>query len=200
VESLDDGRRAAHHGTRPAGAGVGGVGARGRRESPDGDEGEKGGYDAAHPLPTDGIAKGSRRRREQLEALERTAGTALVSGDDMLPELVSRFLVGGGVVSAFSAVGEVLQPKTFSGLAAAPSVAIASLTVGFAGQGSSYLAAEVFTMVIGAVGLLVSARAGAGGLGTTRLPARVSTTAAWFVWLVAAFGIWAVARVAVAPR
>jgi hypothetical protein len=119
----------------------------------------------------------------------------------MLQELALRFLVGGGVVSAFSAIGEVFQPKTFSGLfATAPSVAIAPLALGSAVHGSSYVAAEALTVVIGVVGLLTYARACAGGRVTARLPAWVSTTAVWFAWLVAAFGIWTVARVAGAPQ
>ncbi|HEY6460023.1 MAG TPA: hypothetical protein VIY73_07715 [Polyangiaceae bacterium] len=118
----------------------------------------------------------------------------------MLQEFALRFLVGGGVVSAFSAIGEVF-PKTFSGLfATAPSVAIAPLALGSAVHGSSYVAAEALTVVIGVVALLTYARAFAGGRVTARLPAWVSTTAVWFAWLVAAFGIWTVARVAGAPQ
>ena len=47
-------------------------------------------------------------------------------------EYVIRFLVGGLVVSLFAVAGDVLRPKSFAGLfGAAPSVALATLTLAF---------------------------------------------------------------------
>jgi hypothetical protein len=56
-----------------------------------------------------------------------------------LKEVLFRFLVGGVVVSAFSAIGDILKPKSFAGLfRAAPSVALATLSLTIAGNGTSY--------------------------------------------------------------
>jgi hypothetical protein len=54
-------------------------------------------------------------------------------------DLVYRFIVGGLVVSLFSVIGDVLRPKGFAGLfAAAPSVALATLSLVILTQGASY--------------------------------------------------------------
>ena len=47
-------------------------------------------------------------------------------------DYVIRFLAGGLVVSLFAVAGDVLRPKSFAGLfGAAPSVALATLTLAF---------------------------------------------------------------------
>ena len=46
----------------------------------------------------------------------------------MATELVIRFVVGGAIVSLFAVLGDVVCPKTLSGVfGAAPSVALATL-------------------------------------------------------------------------
>jgi len=48
----------------------------------------------------------------------------------MVGELLVRFLVGGALVSVFALLGDLFEPKSFSGLfGAAPSVAIATLAL-----------------------------------------------------------------------
>jgi hypothetical protein len=72
-----------------------------------------------------------------------------------LKEILFRFLVGGLVVSIFSALGDVLKPKSFAGLfGAAPSVALATLSLTIASNGIAYAAVEARSMVGGAVALL----------------------------------------------
>ena len=54
-----------------------------------------------------------------------------------------RFLVGGLVVSLFSALGDVLRPKSFAGLfGAAPSIALATIGLTIRQNGSAYAALE----------------------------------------------------------
>jgi len=67
-----------------------------------------------------------------------------------------RFIVGGLIVSAFAIVGDVLKPKSFAGLfGAAPSVALATLTLTVASDGSSYAATEARSMMAGAIAFFV---------------------------------------------
>src|SRR5437763_12534207 len=78
------------------------------------------------------------------------AGTTLERAAFMLSELAVRFLLGGAVVSAFSVVAEMWEPKTFAGIfGAAPSVALASLALAFHKHGGAYVAIEGRSMVIG---------------------------------------------------
>ena len=76
----------------------------------------------------------------------------------MLKQLLFRFVVGGLVVSVFSALGDILKPKSFAGLfAAAPSVALATLGLTIATDGAAYAALEARSMIGGAVAFFVYA-------------------------------------------
>lgn len=69
-----------------------------------------------------------------------------------------RFIVGGVLVSAFAIIGDVLKPKSFAGLfGAAPSVALATLTLTVVSDGSSYAATESRSMMAGAIAFFVYA-------------------------------------------
>jgi hypothetical protein len=69
-----------------------------------------------------------------------------------MTELISRFLIGGLVVSLFAIIGDVLRPKSFAGLfGAAPSIALATLGLTTARNGSQYAATESRSMILGAV-------------------------------------------------
>ena len=58
-------------------------------------------------------------------------------------EYTIRFLVGGVVVSAFALLGDILRPKSFAGLfGAAPSVALATLSLTLLKEGGQYAALE----------------------------------------------------------
>ena len=73
-------------------------------------------------------------------------------------QIVIRFLVGGLVVSAFAMTGDLLKPKSFAGLfGAAPSVALATLGLTVATEGTSYAAIEARSMMAGAIALLAYA-------------------------------------------
>src|SRR5579884_4076376 len=69
-------------------------------------------------------------------------------------EYVLRFLIGGIAVSAFAVLGDVFRPKSFAGLfGAAPTIALATLSLAFAKQGAGYAAVEGRSMIIGAAAL-----------------------------------------------
>jgi len=66
-------------------------------------------------------------------------------------QLLLRFLVGGTLVLLFAVLGDVLKPKGFAGLfAAAPSVAVATLSLTILADGKSYAAIEARSMTAGA--------------------------------------------------
>lgn len=72
----------------------------------------------------------------------------------MVSELIIRFVIGGFVVSVFAVIGEIIQPKSFAGIfGAAPSVALASLSLIFAKKGGAYAAVEGQSMFLGAIAL-----------------------------------------------
>lgn len=109
----------------------------------------------------------------------------------MLSELAIRFAVGGLIVSAFAVVGDLLRPKTFSGIfGGAPSVALATLALTAFKQPSSYLAAEGKTMILGAIGLGVYAIVVALVLDHERgWSAWPPALAGWAVWAAISFGL-----------
>jgi len=108
----------------------------------------------------------------------------------VIGELIVRFLLGGAVVTAFAALGEVCQPKTFAGLfGAAPSVAITTLALALGKQGPAYAAAEGRSMVLGSAGLLVYSATCAGLVGRREVPVWLGAVAAWGLWLVVALGL-----------
>jgi hypothetical protein len=71
-------------------------------------------------------------------------------------EFLIRFLVGGLVVSLFAVLGDVLRPKSFAGLfGAAPSVALATVSLTIHKEGRLFAASEARTMILGAIAFLV---------------------------------------------
>ena len=69
-----------------------------------------------------------------------------------MSQILVRFIVGGFVVSFFALIGDLLKPKSFAGLfGAAPSVALATLALTAAKEGSSYAASEARSMMVGAL-------------------------------------------------
>ena len=69
-----------------------------------------------------------------------------------MTELLIRFALGGLVVSIFAIMGELLKPKSFAGLfGAAPSVALATLSLTVSKEGGQYAAVEAQSMMVGAI-------------------------------------------------
>ena len=75
-----------------------------------------------------------------------------------MDELISRFLIGGTLVSAFALVGDAVRPKSFAGLfGAAPSIALATLGLTVATEGRDYAAIEARSMIAGAIAFFIYA-------------------------------------------
>jgi hypothetical protein len=109
----------------------------------------------------------------------------------MLKLMVFRFLVGGVVVAAFSALGDILKPKSFAGLfGAAPSVALATLALTITTDGPSYAAKEARSMIAGAIAMLLYAFLVLWIMFRHKPPALVVSTSLVAAWLVTSFGIW----------
>lgn len=75
-----------------------------------------------------------------------------------MSEIVTRFLIGGCVVSCFALLGEIFRPKSFAGLfGAAPSIALATVGLTMVKHGPEYAALEARSMVFGAIAFFVYA-------------------------------------------
>ncbi len=111
-----------------------------------------------------------------------------------MTEYVVRFLVGGVVVSAFAMLSDVVRPKSFAGLfGAAPSVALATLGIAVYHHGAGYAATQSHSMMAGAIALSVYSVLVCQLLVRTRLRAAPATLLSLVVWLIVAFGVWALA-------
>jgi hypothetical protein len=105
-------------------------------------------------------------------------------------QLVVRFLVGGVVVTAFALIGDVLKPKTFAGLfGAAPSVALATITLTAHSDGHAYAALEARSMMIGAGAFVVYAGAFAFVMMRYKPSALAASVTLLPVWLALALGM-----------
>lgn len=110
----------------------------------------------------------------------------------MLVELVVRFFLGGAIVSAFAAVGELWKPKTFAGIfGAAPSVALATLGFAFHQHAPDYVATEGRSMLIGSAALFVYSAACVYVAKRKNVSVWVGAAASWIAWLGAAFALFA---------
>jgi len=108
-----------------------------------------------------------------------------------MKELILRFLIGGIYVCAFSLLGDLLRPKSFAGLfGAAPSVALATLGLTVAAEGSAYAALEARSMTAGSVAFFVYASCVSWLMMRYKLPALQTTGLLLIVWFGCAFGLW----------
>jgi len=106
-------------------------------------------------------------------------------------EILLRALIGGVVVSAFALLGDAFKPKRFAGLfGAAPSVALASLSIAIAAKGQSYASLEARSMVGGAIAFFVYAYCVCIVMMKHKLSAMMSTVSLMSVWAAVACGIW----------
>ena len=110
----------------------------------------------------------------------------------MVVEIALKFVLGGAIVSLFAVIGDMLRPKSFSGIfGAAPTVALATLGMAFMKHGGSYAAIEGRSMLAGAFAMLCYT-----GL-VTRLLMRqnprpwLAAGASWTLWLAVSLCVWA---------
>ena len=108
-----------------------------------------------------------------------------------MTQIVIRFLVGGAVVSAFALLGDLLKPKSFAGLfGAAPSVALATLSLTVFKEGRSYATTEARSMMAGAAAFFLYASAVSWILMRFRFKSLWVAVCSMPVWLAGAFGLW----------
>lgn len=109
----------------------------------------------------------------------------------MLAQLIIRFVVGGLLVSAFAATGDILKPKSFAGLfGAAPSVALATLLLTIRTDGAAYAALEARSMIAGALAFLVYALSVSWLMFRRKPPALLATILLLPIWFGVALGFW----------
>jgi hypothetical protein len=88
-------------------------------------------------------------------------------------------------------LGDVLRPKSFAGLfGAAPSVALA--TLGIEKHGAGYASTQSSSMIAGALALTLYGVVVCHLLMRARMRALSATAFGTAIWLVAAFGLWAI--------
>jgi Protein of unknown function (DUF3147) len=111
----------------------------------------------------------------------------------MISTLLVRFFIGGLFVIAFAILGDIFRPKSFAGLfGAAPSVALATLSLTIHKQGAAYAAIDARSMIAGAIAFFVYACAVSWILMRYRPPTPVPTIGLMPLWFAVAFGLWAV--------
>ena len=107
-----------------------------------------------------------------------------------LKDILIRFLIGGLVVSAFAAFGDMFKPKSFAGLfGAAPSVALATLGLTIASQGKLYAATEAHSMIAGALAFFLYALSFSYVMMRFEVRALQAAIALVPLWFVAAFAL-----------
>lgn len=105
--------------------------------------------------------------------------------------LIFRFLIGGFVVSFFAVIGDALKPKSFAGLfGAAPSVALATLTLTVLQDGKAYAALEARSMIVGAISFLVYCYVCMLALAKSKVGASTVSVSMLALWLICAVGSW----------
>jgi hypothetical protein len=113
--------------------------------------------------------------------------------DAVLSEVFVRFLIGGTVVSGFALLGSVFKLTTFAGLfGAAPSVALATLTLAIWKEGIVYATVECRSMMAGALALCLYSILTRQLLSRYRISALGATLISMPLWFVTTFGLWRV--------
>ena len=109
-----------------------------------------------------------------------------------MPDLIARFLIGGSVVILFSILGDVFKPKSLGGIfAAAPTIALASLSLTAHQHGNAYVSLEARSMIAGALAFFVYACVVSFVLMRYRPRSLVAAGALSPVWFAVAFTLWA---------
>jgi Protein of unknown function (DUF3147) len=108
----------------------------------------------------------------------------------MRVEYILRFLAGGIAVSGFAALSDVLRPKSFAGLfGAAPSIALATISITLFQNGSPFAAVEGRSMIFGALAMGAYSWSVCMLIKKFSMSSLSATTVALTVWLVVAFGL-----------
>lgn len=96
------------------------------------------------------------------------------------------------MVSMFAVLGDVLKPKSFAGIfGAAPSVALATLSLTIVSNGKAYAATEARSMIAGAIAFLFYTCVCTRLMARHKFQAAPATIGALTLWLGCALGAWA---------
>jgi len=139
-------------------------------------------------FPLENTQNNPARRRELQPSFNRHIDVPFPERPAM--DYAFRFLAGGVIVSLFAVLGDVLRPKSFAGLfGAAPSVALATLPLGFWTKGAAYVGIEARSMVLGALALAIYSVIVCQILMRLRWSALAATSTATVAWFVIAIGL-----------
>lgn len=109
-----------------------------------------------------------------------------------MTQMLLRFLVGGAIVTLFALIGDVIYPKGFAGLfAAAPSVALATISLTVAEKGAGYAAVEARSMLVGEVALVAYAACCVYCLGVRHTRAAPTSVLLLALWMAVAGALYA---------
>jgi uncharacterized membrane protein (GlpM family) len=107
-------------------------------------------------------------------------------------DLLARFLIGGAVVIVFAIIGDIFKPKSLGGIfAAAPTIALASISLTAHQHGTAYVSLEARSMIAGALAFFVYACAVSFILMRYRPRSLVAAAALSPIWFGAAALLWA---------
>jgi hypothetical protein len=127
---------------------------------------------------------------EPLPSINVLSQTYLPRWKKLVLEFLLRFIAGGGAVSAFAALGDILRPKSFAGLfGAAPSIALATILITLWKKGALFVAVEGRSMIVGAFALAAYSWTVCILLKKFMMSSWTATTLALVAWFVVAFGI-----------
>src|SRR6202007_2715795 len=94
-------------------------------------------------------------------------------------------------VSWFAVFGDALKPRSFSGLlGAAPSVALATISLTALKKGQFYASMEARSMVLGAIAFLVYAAVVSEILMRKKWPVVATAATSLVIWVGCALGLW----------
>jgi hypothetical protein len=126
-----------------------------------------------------------------ISAHRRATSAAGLHGSAHVTDLLVRFVLGGAVVSAFAAIGELFEPKTFAGLfGAAPSVAVATLALTYAKHGPDATAISAWWMLVASAALLLYGSCCVWICRRRSIPVWLGATASWLVWAATSYASW----------
>jgi uncharacterized membrane protein (GlpM family) len=110
-----------------------------------------------------------------------------------MADLLARFVIGGLVVIAFSILGDIFKPKSLGGIfAAAPTIALASLSLTAHQHGTTYVSLEARSMICGALAFFLYACAVSFILMRYRPRSLTAAAALSPLWFGATAALWAV--------
>lgn len=105
-------------------------------------------------------------------------------------EYVVRFAAGGVVVSLIAILADILRPKSVAGLlGAAPSVALATLTLAFWKHDAAYVSVEARAIILGTTALTLYSICVCQLIVRKHLSALSATTVALVLWLTVALAL-----------